>query len=126
MKPFYQYVMLLDGMCGLCVKNAPFTRAHDRRGRIHVETLQSEFGQDTLRQFGLPLTDFKSFVWIEKGRAYRKSAAALRYLRALDGAWPLLYVLIAVPPLLRDPVYDFVSARRYRWFGRRETCAILR
>jgi predicted DCC family thiol-disulfide oxidoreductase YuxK len=123
--PAFEFVMLVDGMCGLCVKNAPFTRAHDRRKRIHLDTLQSEFGQATLRQFGLPETDFKSFVWVEKGRAHRKSAAALRYLRALDGAWPLLYAFIAVPTPLRDAVYDFVSERRYRWFGRRDRCASL-
>jgi predicted DCC family thiol-disulfide oxidoreductase YuxK len=122
MTGFHRYVMLVDGICGLCVKNAPFTRAHDRRGRIHLDTLQSPFGQATLRQFGLPTEDFRSFVWIENGRAYLKSSAALRYLRALDGAWPIWYGLIAIPKPIRDWVYDVVSTNRYRWFGRREQC----
>jgi predicted DCC family thiol-disulfide oxidoreductase YuxK len=29
-----------------------------------------------------------------------------------------------VPRPLRDAIYDLVARRRYRWFGRRETCMV--
>lgn len=124
-EPFHRYVMLVDGMCGLCAKNEPFTRAHDSKKQIYVDTLQSAFGQETLQQLGLPTSNFESFVWVEKGRAYLKSDASLRYLRALDGAWPLLYAFILIPRPLRDWVYERVSANRYKWFGRRDDCLVL-
>ena len=42
----------------------------------------------------------------------------------LDGAWPLLAVLLGLPRVLRDVVYDRVARRRYRWFGRTEACLV--
>jgi predicted DCC family thiol-disulfide oxidoreductase YuxK len=40
----------------------------------------------------------------------------------LDGLWPLLGVLLAIPRPLRDAAYDWIGRRRYRMFGKRETC----
>jgi predicted DCC family thiol-disulfide oxidoreductase YuxK len=56
------------------------------------------------------------------GKAYRKSTAALLIARRLDGLWPLLAVLLAIPRPLRDAVYDWIGSRRYRMFGKREAC----
>ena len=56
------------------------------------------------------------------GRVYRKSTAALLTARRLDGLWPLLAILLAVPRPLRDAIYDWIGRRRYRWFGKRDLC----
>ncbi|MDG0875485.1 DUF393 domain-containing protein [Paenibacillus thiaminolyticus] len=55
---------------------------------------------------------------------YTKSEAALRACRELGGLWRLLYGCIAVPAPVRDWAYDFIAARRYRRFGRREACLL--
>jgi predicted DCC family thiol-disulfide oxidoreductase YuxK len=36
----------------------------------------------------------------------------------------LLRVFLIVPRFVRDGVYRFVAARRYRWFGQRDTCMV--
>jgi predicted DCC family thiol-disulfide oxidoreductase YuxK len=36
----------------------------------------------------------------------------------------LLSPLRFVPRRVRDRVYDFVAARRYQWFGRKNQCTI--
>jgi predicted DCC family thiol-disulfide oxidoreductase YuxK len=33
-------------------------------------------------------------------------------------------VLLLVPRVLRDGVYDFVARHRYRWFGRTASCEV--
>ena len=33
-------------------------------------------------------------------------------------------VMLVIPAFLRDPVYRFIAARRYRWFGKKE-CLVL-
>jgi len=63
-----------------------------------------------------------AIVLVEDGRLYTRSTAALRIARRLTFPWPLTVVLLAVPRPLRDWVYALFASRRYRWFGRRETC----
>jgi predicted DCC family thiol-disulfide oxidoreductase YuxK len=41
---------------------------------------------------------------------------------ALGWPWRALGVLLVLPRPLRDAAYDFVARRRYRWYGRRESC----
>jgi predicted DCC family thiol-disulfide oxidoreductase YuxK len=61
---------------------------------------------------------------VESGRIYWKSDAALRISRGLGWPWNLFAVFLIVPRFVRDGVYDFIAARRYRWFGKRETCMV--
>jgi predicted DCC family thiol-disulfide oxidoreductase YuxK len=63
-------------------------------------------------------------ILIEDGCRYDRSTAVLRVARRLRAPWPLLFAFIVVPRPLRDWAYDIVARRRYRWFGRRETCMV--
>jgi predicted DCC family thiol-disulfide oxidoreductase YuxK len=65
-----------------------------------------------------------SFKLVRGGRVYTKSRAALEVIRTLSGAWPLLYLLIVIPPPIRDRIYDWIARNRYRWFGASESCAL--
>jgi predicted DCC family thiol-disulfide oxidoreductase YuxK len=59
------------------------------------------------------------------GRIYARSDAVLRVLRSLGGLFRLLAGLgPLIPRRLRDGAYDFVAARRHRWFGRGDACAL--
>ena len=60
----------------------------------------------------------------EAVRVYRRSAAALRIVRHLDGPWPLLTVFRIVPRPIADRVYDWIARNRYRWFGHQESCRV--
>jgi predicted DCC family thiol-disulfide oxidoreductase YuxK len=61
---------------------------------------------------------------VEGDKAYTESAAAFRIARKLRAPWPLLYVGMIVPRGIRDVIYRFVAARRYKWFGRSESCRV--
>lgn len=116
-------IVLFDGVCHLCNGAVRWIIRRDRRGRFRFASLQSETGSALLSRYGVqPGTD--SMVLIEGGRWYPESTAALRIARRLDGLWPLAYVLIIVPRPLRDSLYRYIARRRYRWFGRSETCMI--
>lgn len=60
----------------------------------------------------------------EAVRVYRRSEAALRIVRHLDGPWPLLRVLRIVPRPIADRLYDWIARNRYRWFGHQESCRV--
>jgi predicted DCC family thiol-disulfide oxidoreductase YuxK len=114
--------ILFDGVCNLCNGFVQFVIARDPAARFRFATLQSRAAATLLRDAGVaaPLPD--SMVLVEDGRVHTRSTAALRVARGLRAPWPLAFLLIAVPRVVRDAVYDFIAARRYRWFGRRETC----
>jgi predicted DCC family thiol-disulfide oxidoreductase YuxK len=111
-------ILLIDGQCILCHGITRFVFRRDRRGRFRFASLQSPAGQWLLEQGGLSREDFDTFIMVDNGRYDTKSDAALRALRMLGGAWPMLYLFRFVPRPVRDRIYDFIAKRRHRWFGR--------
>jgi predicted DCC family thiol-disulfide oxidoreductase YuxK len=119
-----QPVILFDGQCKFCNNTVNFVIKRDAKARVRYAMLQSVAGQQLLQQYGLPTTDLKSFIFIDKGKAYTRSDAALQVCRYFSGIWRLLYVGILVPAFLRNAIYDFIAARRYKWFGYTNTCLV--
>jgi len=116
--------ILFDGVCNLCNGFVRFVIARDPAARFRFASLQSAAAAALLREAGVAAPMPDSIVLIAGGRAYVRSAAALRILRGLRFPWPLAVALFVVPRFVRDRVYDFIAARRYRWFGRRESCLV--
>lgn len=117
-------IILFDGVCNLCNGSVQFVIKRDPNGKFRFASLQSDFGQQVLAREGLPAGKLTSFILLEDGKMYQRSTAALRVARQLPGAWALLYAFIVVPPFIRNAVYDFIAANRYRWFGKQESCMI--
>ncbi|MFB6194078.1 MAG: thiol-disulfide oxidoreductase DCC family protein [Halobaculum sp.] len=117
-------ILLFDGVCTLCNGVVRFVVEHDRRGLVSFAPLDSPVGRALCDRFGLPTESFDSVVLIERGRAYRKSAAALRLARYLDRPWRYGASARVLPRALRDAVYDLVADNRYRVFGRKDRCPI--
>jgi predicted DCC family thiol-disulfide oxidoreductase YuxK len=115
-------VVLFDGVCNLCNGIVNFLIDADHQKRLKFASLQSETGQLILMRFGMDTADFDTFVFYSKGRTYTRSRAALEVARELGGMWQLAYAAIIIPPLLRDGIYRWIAANRYRWFGKRDTC----
>jgi predicted DCC family thiol-disulfide oxidoreductase YuxK len=118
-------IVLFDGVCNLCAKSVQFVIRNDRAGVFRFASLQSVTAQKILRATHHEHTALTSVLLLVDGRLYRKSEAALQICRRLDRAWPALYYLFAwVPVRLADKVYDYIGARRYRWFGKKDACWI--
>lgn len=118
-------VVLYDGDCHLCAAAVKFAIVRDRRGRIKYAAQQSASGRRLIKAHGLDRSAAETFVLVEKGKAYTRSTAALRLVRHLRGAWPLMSVFLIVPKAVRDPLYTWVARNRYRWFGRRDSCMVM-
>lgn len=117
-------IVLFDGVCNLCNGSVQFVIKRDTADYFRFAALQSETGQKLLQQSGLPANQLSTFVFIEKGKHYTQSTAALKVARRLNGLWPLLYVFIIVPPFIRNFIYRLIANNRYRWFGKQESCMI--
>lgn len=118
------YIVLFDDECHFCDWSVQFIIKRDPEGLFHFASLQSEVGLALLELYDVP-SDIESMVFVENGKAYVKSGAALRICRYLQGAWKLLYIFRMIPIPVRDRVYDWIVKNRYKWFGKKESCRLL-
>ena len=62
--------------------------------------------------------------FLEHGKLYKESTAALRVTRHMKFPWPMMYGFIIIPPFIRNAVYRWIAKNRYKWFGKHDTCRI--
>lgn len=119
-----QGLILFDGICNLCNASVQFVIKHDKQNYFKFASLQSEAGQQLLKDYNLQTNNFDSFVLIENNSAFTGSTAALKVSRRLSGVTRLLYGFIIVPRFIRDAVYRLIANNRYKWFGKQDHCMI--
>jgi predicted DCC family thiol-disulfide oxidoreductase YuxK len=117
-------VLLFDGVCNLCNASVQWIIKRDKAGIFRFASLQSEAGQHLLQRFDLPTGDLKTVVLTEGENVYTRSDVALKVFQLLGGWWQLLRIFALVPRPLRNLVYDWIAANRYRWFGKRDECML--
>jgi predicted DCC family thiol-disulfide oxidoreductase YuxK len=116
-------IILFDGICNFCNSSVQFIIKRDPTGYFKFASLQSETGQQLLKQYGVK-KEIDSLIVIEKQNVYIKSSAALQICRKLTGLWRFFSVLRVFPPIVRDYLYDIVAKNRYNWFGKRDSCML--
>ena len=118
-RPLYVF----DGTCVLCLRGAGWLMKRQRGRAIRFASAQGALGLALYAHYGLPLND--TYLLIDRGRLYTRTAGYLRVCALLGGAWRLAGVGTLVPASLRDIAYHILAANRFRWFGRAEQCALL-
>ena len=124
-------LVLYDGTCGLCDRSVRWLVDVDRRAVLRFAPLQGETAAPILARHGIARQgEFSSMLTVEQPgtageRVLSRSSGALAALVAVGG-WRGSLGRIArwVPRALRDAVYDFIAARRFRWFGKADACRI--
>ena len=119
-------VVLFDGVCNLCNGAVDFIVRRDPAGYFQFAPLQSETARRLLAADGKSAQGEEpdSILLIEEGHVFDRSTAVLRIGRRLRGLRALSALALLVPRFVRDSVYRLVARRRYRWFGRRDTCRV--
>ena len=117
-------VVLFDGVCNLCNAAVTFIIDRDPSARFRFATLDSEAARALLQTARAPAGLPDSIALVDEEGVFTRSDAALRIARRLTFPWPLTYVFILAPRVLRDALYDLIARHRYRWFGRQETCMV--
>lgn len=116
-------IILFDGICNFCNSSVQFIIKRDPTGYFKFASLQSEIGQQLLKQYRVS-KQIDSLIVIEKEKVYIKSSAALQISKKLSGFWKCFTILRVLPPFFRDFLYDLVAKNRYNWFGKRESCML--
>jgi predicted DCC family thiol-disulfide oxidoreductase YuxK len=122
-------VLLYDGVCGFCNHAVQTILRFDRRGTLRFAALDSDFAR-TIVQRHPCASDVDSMVVVDNPgqldeHVSVRSAAGLRVAQYPGGPWRLLLLARAIPPRLRDWLYDRFASIRYRIFGKYDTCPVL-
>lgn len=120
-------LLLFDGICGLCHKSVQFILKHDRNAVFRFAALQSSVSQDILKRHSHSPKDLSSVVLVLNHDTPREmllfqSDAVLRILSFLGTPWSLCLIFGIFPKKLRDSLYNWIAANRYKWFGKDDTC----
>ena len=116
-------IVLFDGVCNLCNASVDFIVKRERNNKLRFASLQSELGQQIITKY-VDGEAPDSILFLEDGKLYTQSTAALRVSTYLKFPWCLIGFLRIFPSKLRDYVYNFIAANRYKWFGKKETCRL--
>ena len=119
-------VLIFDGVCNVCNAAVNFALDHERGPVLHFAALQSPEGLALLQAHGGRVEAIASatVVVIDDGQRYERSAAVLRAARYLRWPWRALAAFWIVPRPLRDALYTYFAAHRYKWFGQSEACRV--
>jgi predicted DCC family thiol-disulfide oxidoreductase YuxK len=118
-------IILFDGICNLCNGSVIFISKWEKERLFQFASIQSEGGRELLEWCGLPSDYNQAVVYIENGRIYLGSTAALKIGQQLKFPWSLLaYAGFIVPKFIRDWVYNQIARHRYQWFGKRDVCML--
>lgn len=115
-------ILLFDGYCNLCNNSVRFVLKHEKKPDLNFCPLQSEKGIELLKIYNVNPHEIDSLVLIQSDTVYIKSSAALRLAPYLKSLYPILYLLLIIPPFIRDFIYDYVARNRYQWFGKSDSC----
>ena len=111
-------------MCNLCHGAVRFIAANDPAGRFAFLPLRSPRARALLADHADDPREPESVILLAHGRRFERSDAALHIALGLRAPWPLAFALILIPRAARDRFYRWIARNRYRWFGRRDTCAL--
>jgi predicted DCC family thiol-disulfide oxidoreductase YuxK len=117
-------IILFDGVCNLCNGAVDFIIRRDKKNHFKFISLQDNLARKLLKNFRIKEEIPDSIILIRGNQIFYKSRAALEISKKLSGIWPVFFSFIVIPPIFRDPIYDWVAKNRYGWFGKKESCRL--
>lgn len=117
-------VIFFDGVCNYCNAMTNFVIRQDKKKIFKFAALQSNAGQQVLKEWKLSPEEFDSFLMLDKGKLYSKSTAALRVANKLPWYWKWSQLFWILPKFIRDGAYNIIARNRYKWFGKKDQCMI--
>lgn len=123
--PENKKIILFDGFCNLCDTSVQYIIKRDNKDIFRFVAIQSDLGQQILKNIGIDILKIDSIILYEPGKAYYyKAEAALRIAKNLKGMIAVVSVFSFLPNIVTNSIYDFIAKNRYKWYGKKELCMI--
>jgi predicted DCC family thiol-disulfide oxidoreductase YuxK len=115
-------IFLYDGLCVLCSRSVRLVLRHEQDAAIRFVAIQWDEGRTLAAAHGVDPDCPDTFLFVEHGKALRKSDGVIALLARLRSPRSLARVLRLCPRSARDWLYDCIARNRYRLFGKRDAC----
>lgn len=120
-----RHIILFDGVCNLCNRSIDFILRRDKKEQFRFVALQSDEGKKLVRQFNIP-AETDSVLLIKNDLVFTESDAALEISKMLPFPWKWANVFRVLPLKFRNSIYHWIARNRYRWFGKRTSCRVIK
>jgi predicted DCC family thiol-disulfide oxidoreductase YuxK len=121
----HKTILLFDAKCKLCNSSIAFILKYKKNNTIKFCSVQSDIGKEITKDIFKNHPVPTSLIFINKSKVYTKSSAVLQICKFLKGLFPVLFCFIIIPNFIRNPIYDWISKNRYKWFGKQNECVII-
>lgn len=116
-------IVFFDAQCPLCSHAIRFLLDRDGYNRLRFASLHNEDAKDFLRLHGLTPSPQALLVW--NGTTWQRELQAVAEIcQALPGIWKAGQLFAKLPMKVQHRLYQFVARRRYKWFGKYQTCRL--
>ena len=115
-------IVLFDGYCNFCTRWVLFLIRIDKHDRFRFSASSSPAVEGLIEKYNLWEIRNESVIVIHNEQVFIKSDAILIILHTLNGFWALLDFWTVFPQRWNDGIYSFITSRRFKWFGRRNSC----
>jgi predicted DCC family thiol-disulfide oxidoreductase YuxK len=117
-------IIIFDGVCILCNSFAQFILKKDQIKQFYFTTAQSDFVKEKVEIMQFKVNPMDSIIYLKNGEVHTESSAVLMIFSDLGGIWSFMRIFLLIPLFLRNGFYRVCAKRRYRVFGKLETCMI--
>lgn len=121
-KPKRTGVVFFDGVCGMCNSVVDLMLPEDHNDTLRFAPLQGSTAKEQLSQ--KDVANISTIIYQEGDKTYKQSDAVLKSFASLGGIWKLALIFRIIPRWIRDNVYKYIAANRYKWFGKKAACRI--
>ncbi|MEG1239128.1 MAG: DCC1-like thiol-disulfide oxidoreductase family protein, partial [Flavobacterium sp.] len=102
-----------------------FIIKHDKKDIFRFVALQSDLGKEICTYIGVDQTKIDSIIMYNPAVAYYyKSDAVFEIAEDLGGLYSIITIFKILPEKLRNYIYDYIAANRYKWYGKKQSCMI--
>ncbi|KAA3606520.1 MAG: DUF393 domain-containing protein [Calditrichaeota bacterium] len=117
-------IVFFDGVCNLCNSSVDLIIRKNEKENLYFASLQSDFAKVFFEKMNFKSEDLKSIIFYSEGNFYNNSTAVLKICKELSGICFFFSFFEFLPEGLRDFFYKVIAKRRYKFFGKQETCRI--
>jgi len=118
--------ILFDSKCNLCSKSVKKVMKLDKNNIFRFISNNSDYGKELINEFNLDSITTKTIILFTIEKEFLiKSDAAISIITRLNVFFKIFNILLVIPKVIRDKVYDYVAKNRYKWFGENDSCEII-
>lgn len=123
MKKEFTKILLFDTECLMCNRFIQFILKKDINKSFQFGSFQGKFASQILEDHSIKKQE--TIILYDNSRVFIKSSAVLRCFKQFKYPWKFLYILIYIPRIIRDYIYDIVSNNRHKLMKDSSSCMII-